>query len=116
MALGYISNILPRPVAKRAAALAMINALSNVCQIYSPFLYPDEDAPRYVTAFVVNIAMSAMTVISMTGLRVYLGRLNKKLDRGEAVKDVGSGAQAVEARESSGLPGIAVERGFRFLL
>lgn len=65
VALGYISNskpplplhpssptpllhltpptnqpVLPRPVAKRAAALAMINSLSNVCQIYSPYLYP----------------------------------------------------------------------------
>jgi hypothetical protein len=35
-----IDLVLPRPPAKRAAALAGINALSNVCQIYSPFLYP----------------------------------------------------------------------------
>ncbi|OKL61791.1 hypothetical protein UA08_02216 [Talaromyces atroroseus] len=40
VALGYISNILPRPAAKRAAALAFINCLSNVCQIYTPYLYP----------------------------------------------------------------------------
>lgn len=40
VALGWISNVLPRPPAKRAAALAGINALSNVCQIYSPFFYP----------------------------------------------------------------------------
>ncbi|KAJ5408582.1 hypothetical protein N7509_002465 [Penicillium cosmopolitanum] len=38
--LGYISNILPRPATKRAAALALINCLSNVCQIYTPYLYP----------------------------------------------------------------------------
>lgn len=32
--------VLPRPAAKRAAALAFINCLSNVCQIYTPYLYP----------------------------------------------------------------------------
>jgi hypothetical protein len=37
--------VLPRPPSKRAAALAGINALSNVAQIYSPFLYPSKRAP-----------------------------------------------------------------------
>lgn len=32
--------VLPRPATKRAAALALINSLSNVCQIYTPYLYP----------------------------------------------------------------------------
>lgn len=39
----HLSNnslVLPRPAAKRAAALALINCLSNVCQIYTPYLYP----------------------------------------------------------------------------
>ncbi|BAE58454.1 unnamed protein product [Aspergillus oryzae RIB40] len=42
VALGYISNsnVLPRPAAKRAAALAFINAVSNVAQIYTPYHYP----------------------------------------------------------------------------
>lgn len=40
VALGWISNVLPRPPAKRAAALGGINALSNICQIYSSYLYP----------------------------------------------------------------------------
>ncbi|KAI0126110.1 pantothenate transporter liz1 [Xylariales sp. AK1849] len=115
VALGYISNILPRPVAKRAAALALINALSNVCQIYSPFLYPSSAAPRYTVAFIVNCVMSAMTIIFAIILRFYLRGLNQKLDRGEEIRDVGS-AQAIEAQEEHGLPGLAVQRGFRFLL
>jgi hypothetical protein len=43
LAPGRLPNkgtVLPRPPAKRAAALAGINALSNISQIYSPFLYP----------------------------------------------------------------------------
>ncbi|KAL1881256.1 hypothetical protein Daus18300_001108 [Diaporthe australafricana] len=107
---------LPRPATKRTTALALINALSNVCQIYSPYLYPDSAAPRYVSAFVVNIAMSAMTVIAMTVLRIYLGRLNKKLDRGEKVRDVGNSAGAAESPETGGSPGVTEDTGFRFLL
>ncbi|KAK6201934.1 hypothetical protein LQW54_009248 [Pestalotiopsis sp. IQ-011] len=116
VALGYISNILPRPVAKRAAALAIINALSNVCQIYSPYLYPASAAPRYTTAFCVNIGMSAMTIIAATVLRFYLRHLNNRLDRGEEMQDIGSSPQASNEREEHGLPGTAVRRGFRFML
>lgn len=58
--------------------------------------------------------MSAMTIIVATVLRFHLAGLNKKLDRGEGVADVSAEAEA--SREEQGLPGVAVERGFRFLL
>ncbi|KAH8432305.1 uncharacterized protein LDX57_009944 [Aspergillus melleus] len=85
VALGYISNVLPRPASKRAAALALINCLSNVCQVYAPYLYPDEDNPRYLKAFVHNMAMSVMTILFGTILRIALVRLNKRLDQEEGV-------------------------------
>ncbi|RAK79349.1 MFS general substrate transporter [Aspergillus fijiensis CBS 313.89] len=115
VALGYISNILPRPATKRAAALALINCLSNVCQIYTPYLYPNSASPRYITAFSVNIAMSSMTIIFATILRLYLGRLNKRLDREEGTSMGASNSQRHD-NEEHGLPGQAVTRGFRFLL
>ncbi|KAJ5919165.1 hypothetical protein N7466_010108 [Penicillium verhagenii] len=111
VALGYISNILPRPAAKRAAALALINCLSNVCQIYTPYLYPDSAAPRYVTAFSINIGMCAMTIIFSTILRIYLGRLNKQLDQEEGT-DLATGAISSEENGSV----VAVRQGFRYLL
>lgn len=122
--LSWISNVLPRPPAKRAAALAGINALSNVCQIYSPFLYPSSDGPRYVKAMAVNLSMSGVSILFGTVLRFYLVRLNRKLDeldRGEGIDVVeGIGGSDGEGRkrevEERGLPGIAVERGFRFLV
>lgn len=36
----WISNSLPRPPAKRAAALAFINAISNTSSIYASYMYP----------------------------------------------------------------------------
>ena len=39
VALAWISNSLPRPPAKRAAALAFINAISNTSSIYASYMY-----------------------------------------------------------------------------
>lgn len=39
VALAWISNTLPRPPAKRAAALAAINAISNTSSIYASYMY-----------------------------------------------------------------------------
>jgi MFS family permease len=39
VALAWISNSLPRPAAKRAAALAFINAISNTSSIYASYMY-----------------------------------------------------------------------------
>lgn len=47
VALAWISNTLPRPPAKRAAALAAINAVSNASSIYTSYMYPQSAGPRY---------------------------------------------------------------------
>ncbi|KAL8711216.1 MAG: hypothetical protein Q9220_004361 [cf. Caloplaca sp. 1 TL-2023] len=49
VALAWISNTLPRPPAKRAAALAAINAVSNASSIYASYMYPESAGPRYTT-------------------------------------------------------------------
>lgn len=64
----------------------------------------DSDAPRYVGGFIHNIAMSAMSVVFMCVLRMYLGRLNKKLDA----------AELAEA-ERNGEPAVS-RKGFRYIL
>ncbi|KAF2461954.1 pantothenate transporter liz1 [Lineolata rhizophorae] len=106
VALAWISNSIPRPPAKRAAALAAINAVSNASSIYASYLYTG--APRYVMAMSVNCAMVALAVAMAITLRLVLGHLNKKLSRGEHVE----GAIAVfEGQlEEEG------RKGFRFLV
>lgn len=64
----------------------------------------DSDAPRYIGGFIHNIAMSAMSVVFMCVLRMYLGRLNKKLDA----------AELAEA-ERNGQP-VSSRKGFRYIL
>ena len=104
-ALAWISNTLPRPPAKRAAALGFINAVSNCASIYASYLYPSSASPRYSGAFVHNCVMAAVAVGAALTLRLMLSKLNKKLDRGERVEG------AINAA-----PGEAVEHGFRFRL
>lgn len=105
--LAWISNTIPRPPAKRAAALAAINAVSNCSSIYASYMYPSSAGPRYVVAMSVNCATAALAIIMAVTLRMILGRLNGKLDRGEHVEGA---INAGRAEEEAG------KKGFRFLL
>lgn len=80
VALAWISNSLPRPPAKRAAALAFINAISNTSSIYASYMYSASagesfalcsrtsltlnTGPRYVVAMSVNCAMAVSFFVS----------------------------------------------------
>jgi len=86
--LAWISNTLLRPASKRAAALAMVNAVSNCTSIFTSYMYQDSMAPRYEIAFGVNCATAVLAVCAAAGLRVLLSRDNKRLERGEKVRDV----------------------------
>ncbi|RYO78064.1 hypothetical protein DL766_001740 [Monosporascus sp. MC13-8B] len=96
-------RIYRRPPAKRAAALAFINAVGNASSIYASYMYLDWMAPNYVIAMSVNCCTSFMAIVAATVLRFMLVRLNKKLDQGIYVEG------AVNA-----LPGEAAQHGFRF--
>ena len=82
VALAWISNTMPRPPAKRAAALAFINAASNTSSIYASFMYQSDMAPQYTIAFSVNCVTSFVAILAATVLRMMLVRLNKKLEQG----------------------------------
>lgn len=103
VALAWISNTMPRPPAKRAAALAFINAVSNTSSIYASYMYPSKWGPGYTVAFSVNCCTAFIAIVAATLLRFMLVRLNRKLDAGIFVEG------AINA-----LPGEAAAHGFRF--
>ncbi|KAH7081060.1 major facilitator superfamily domain-containing protein [Paraphoma chrysanthemicola] len=108
VALAWISNSLPRPPAKRAAALAFINAVSNTSSIYASYMYPQPKGgaqPDLTIPLSVDCATAALAIIMTVIMRIILGKLNKKLDRGEHVEGA-----------INGVPGEAQEHGFRFLV
>ncbi|KAK3301398.1 major facilitator superfamily domain-containing protein [Chaetomium fimeti] len=103
VALAWISNTMPRPPAKRAAALAFINAVSNCSSIYASYLYPKSADPHYTVAMIVNCVTAFIAVCAATVMRAVLVRLNKKLDAGIWVEG------AINA-----VPGEGAANGFRF--
>ncbi|KAK8131356.1 hypothetical protein PG984_007794 [Apiospora sp. TS-2023a] len=48
----WAADVITQPAAKRAVAIALINAIGNASSIYSTWLWPDKDAPRYIPGFV----------------------------------------------------------------
>jgi hypothetical protein len=107
VALTWISNSLPRPPAKRAAALAFINAVSNSSSIYASYMYPQpKSGPADLTIPIsVDCATAALAILMAFIMRMILTRLNKKLARSEHVEG------AINA-----VPGSGVANGFRFLI
>ncbi|KAF1844242.1 pantothenate transporter liz1 [Cucurbitaria berberidis CBS 394.84] len=108
VALAWISNSMPRPPAKRAAALAFINAISNTSSIYASYMYPQPKGgkqPDLVLPLSVDCATAVLAIIMTLVMRIILGKLNKKLERGEHVEG------AINA-----VPGAGQEHGFRFLV
>lgn len=109
VALGWISSTIPRPPAKRAAALALVNSISNASSIPASYLYTNSAAPRYILAFIVCSCCCFIAVITATILRNMLARLNDQLDKDDFVRDM-----AVSGEE--GITEEAAQRGFRFQL
>lgn len=44
----WMANIGAQPRKKRAVALAMNNSIGNIALVWTPYLYPDNDGPRYM--------------------------------------------------------------------
>jgi hypothetical protein len=111
--LTWISNTLPRPPAKRAAAIAIINAVSNTSSIYASYMYPENDGPRYVVAMSVNCATCFLAILMATVLRVVLVRLNRQMDQEMDMGGVQLEAGITNVTEE-GVPATAAKKGFRY--
>jgi hypothetical protein len=91
VALAWISSTIAFPAEKRSAAIAIVNMMGNVAQIYSPFLY--------LVAMAATTAFCVLCVGTAGLLRGCLRRENRLLER------IGfDGEEGVE------------DRGFRYVL
>lgn len=99
--ISWITGSLSQPSVKRASAIALANAVCNTPNIWCSYLY--YSSPRYLTAFIVNVAATGMAIALTVVYRLYLGRQNKKLERGE---DLGR----------SGPTNAQIVAGFRYTL
>ncbi|KAJ6079708.1 hypothetical protein N7467_009461 [Penicillium canescens] len=64
---------------KKAVAIALTNTLGNIASVYTPYLWPDSDAPRFSMAMYCSIGFSAGVVILAWVMRVILMKENRKI-------------------------------------
>ena len=113
--MAWVANTLPRPPAKRAAALALANACGNISSIWGAYLYPTSSSPRYLIAMGTNTGTALMSIIVATIFRFILIRINKKLDReeGQYLSTAASGDVEGKHTTVSDMPS---KKGFRYLV
>lgn len=79
MVFSWASATLNQTPEKRAAATALINVLSQLGNIYSPYFFPASDGPRYLKAMLLLMSFSALSIVTCAVMKVMLKRANKKL-------------------------------------
>lgn len=93
--LSWISGTLNQPLAKRAAAIALINSFANTPNIWTSYLY--SGPPRFLLAFLVNLGAMSLAALCATFAYFYLRRLNAKLAKGEDTGKHGPTAAQIDA-------------------
>lgn len=76
--LGWASSTLGQTDEKKAVAIAMCNTLGSLASIYTPYLWPLTDSPRYKTAWISSIAFSFGVIVLAWLLRIALKRKNRR--------------------------------------
>ncbi|KAF4775190.1 hypothetical protein HER10_EVM0007645 [Colletotrichum scovillei] len=81
MVFSWASSTLNQTPEKRACATAIINLLSQLGNIWSPYFFPSNDGPRYVMANLLMMASSALSIVTCVIMKIMLNRANKSLKR-----------------------------------
>ncbi|KAF5387819.1 hypothetical protein D9615_000371 [Tricholomella constricta] len=79
----WISNTITRPPSKRAVALALINAFSQLGNIAGSYVWPKPWGPTYRHSYAICISTFGFGILVLWGFRQYLVTLNKRLDKEE---------------------------------
>lgn len=90
LCVSWISATLPRPRAKRAASLAIVNLFgAGVAHFYTSYMFPDVQKPRYYAGGGVMSGACLVTACVALGLKWHLKRENRKLEQQERVGELG---------------------------
>lgn len=64
---------------KKAAAIAIVNTFGNLSFVYTPYLWPDSDAPLFRKAMIASIGFSLGVVLTAWAMKFILVRKNRKI-------------------------------------
>ncbi|KAL3433032.1 major facilitator superfamily domain-containing protein [Aspergillus tetrazonus] len=115
----WISTSFPRPPAKRAVAIAMVNAFSQLGNVAGSYVW-DLKENGYRKSYGIVTAMFGVAIVGCLIFKLILEALNKKLAEAEAV-EVSSGAGAAQQGGMHGGEGdmdesLRMHKGFRYLV
>jgi 4-amino-4-deoxy-L-arabinose transferase-like glycosyltransferase len=77
--LGWVSATCSQTREKKACSLAIVNCIAVASFIWTPYMWPESDEPRYVMAMSSSAALSVATAAGAWGMRIWLKHDNKKI-------------------------------------
>ncbi|KAJ3543237.1 hypothetical protein NM208_g3682 [Fusarium decemcellulare] len=77
--LGWCGSVCGQTKEKKAVAISMVTMIMNISFIWTPYLWPDSDEPRYVIAMSSSAAFSIATAALAWLAKIILIRRNRKL-------------------------------------
>ncbi|KAG1794086.1 major facilitator superfamily domain-containing protein, partial [Suillus plorans] len=118
LTLTWVSNAIPRPPAKRAAAIGLVNGFGNLGNLIGSYVWSASWGPQYHQSMI--IALCSLLLSSALGflMRWILIKENKNMDMEKRLME-GPGRERIE--EAARLEGITFEdavkrrKGFRYL-
>ncbi|KDR83789.1 hypothetical protein GALMADRAFT_55324 [Galerina marginata CBS 339.88] len=84
----WMSNSFPRPPSKRAVALALMNAFSQLGNVAGSYVWPTAWGPTYRRSYGICIATSVTAIIMCWVFRQHLASLNRRIEREEEEKGI----------------------------
>ena len=79
MVFSWASASLSQTAEKRAAATAIINLMSQLGNIWSPYFFRPQDATRYLPAMLLMMGFALLSVATCLVMKWSLRRANKKI-------------------------------------
>lgn len=108
----WISSSFPRPPAKRAVALALINAFSQLGNVAGSYVWDLSDN-GYRKSYGIVTAMFGITIVGFWAFRMILVNLNNKLAEAEtSSNEDDQGGDFIVSNDES----LCMRKGFRYLV
>ncbi|KIP05239.1 hypothetical protein PHLGIDRAFT_25186 [Phlebiopsis gigantea 11061_1 CR5-6] len=117
--LVWTSNAIPRPPAKRAAAIGIVNGFGNLGNLIGSYAWKASWGPDYHQSMFIGIASFSLSTVLALIVRHILIAQNKKLDESDAEEMTPARRQRIE--DAARLEGLTFEeaaerqKGFRYL-
>ncbi|KAH0594803.1 hypothetical protein MHUMG1_07638 [Metarhizium humberi] len=113
----WISSSFPRPPAKRAVAIALINAFSQLGNVAGSYVWALKDN-GYRKSYGIVLSMFGVTIVGCWIFRMMLSRLNQKLEEKETAETSQSAGNRPEGDEylENTDESLRMRKGFRYLV